>query len=92
MTYEEIASLGDLVNITVTKEESADLIPKMSSVLGYIDQIKSVDVQDVKNKDWVAKELREDVPVDSNFKQTFLAQVPNNDGEYVKVFKVLGSE
>ncbi len=93
MTHEEIVNLAGLVQIDVSKEEAMDLIPKMDSILGYIDQIKSVEINDdstVKNDaDFV---LREDIPQDANFKDDFLGQVPNKEDGYVKVIKVLGSE
>ncbi len=93
MTYEEIANLGNLVNITVTEPESQDLIPKMEGILGYIDQIKSIEVPTGNSMDNSFEPfLRQDLPVDSNFKDDFLGQVPEKENGYVKVIKVLGSE
>ncbi len=93
MTHEEIVNLGGLVQIKVSKEEAADLVHKMDSILGYIDQIKSVEIKDLSDEELDKSFiLRKDIPEDSNFKDSFLGQVPENEDGYVKVVKVLSSE
>ncbi len=93
MTYEEIANLGNLVNITVTKTESQDLIPKMEGILGYINQIQSIEVPSIKSDTgFFSEKLRDDLPGNSNFKDDFLGQVPEKENGYVKVTKVLGGD
>lgn len=90
MTYEEIAKLGSLVNVTVSEAESRDLIPNMESVLGYIDQIQNVTVS--LEKDTASKDnprLRPDVASDSDFHDDFMNLVPEKENGYVKVPQVL---
>ena len=94
MTYDEIVNLGNLVNITVTESESHDLIPKIDSILGYIDQIKSIDVEMYdQHVNGVNPTLRSDiVNDDTSFSLDFIDGVPNKQSGYVKVTKVLGVE
>lgn len=93
MTHEEIVNLGNLVNIDISKEESSDIIPKMESILGYVDQIKGVDVDDIDlSYSGINPALRVDASEDSAFSELFLGQVPNHENGYVKVNKILGNE
>jgi aspartyl-tRNA(Asn)/glutamyl-tRNA(Gln) amidotransferase subunit C len=94
MTHDDIVNLGNLVNIDISEEESADIIPKMDSILGYIDQIKEVDVSGIDLEySNTNPELRLDAPSDdAGFSDLFMGLVPNKEDGYVKVNKVLGAE
>jgi aspartyl/glutamyl-tRNA(Asn/Gln) amidotransferase C subunit len=93
MTHEDIVNLGNLVNIDISVEESNDIIPKMESILGYIDQIKSVDVEYIDLKsDGINPVLRADDPEDKSFSDLFIELVPSKEKGYVKVNKILGNE
>ena len=94
MTYEEIVKLGNLVQINVSEEESADLLPKMESVLGYIDQIQNIEIKDtVENQTNENPVLREDISeLNPIFGELFIHSAPESESGYVKVPKVLGSK
>lgn len=94
MTQEEIVNLAGLVQIEVSPEEAADLIPKMDSVLGYIDQIKSIEIKEdsLESVDPDNFALRSDIPEISDFKDKFIGQAPNSENDLIKVVKVLASE
>ncbi len=94
MTYEEIEILGKMVNINISEEESRDLIPKMESVLGYIDQIRAVEIKDQElNTVGQNPKLRDDSQENpTNFTETFMQGVPESSDGYVKVHRILGGE
>jgi len=91
MTHNDIVNLAKLVNIRVSEAESLELIPNMESVLGYIDQIQSVVIEDTES-DIVPQnpELRQDVVLEDTF--DFMSNVPYTENGYVQVPKVLGGE
>ncbi len=91
MTHNDIVNLAKLVNIRVSEDESLELIPNMESVLGYIDQIQSVVIEDTES-DIVPQnpELRQDTVLEDTF--DFMSNVPYTENGYVQVPKVLGGE
>jgi aspartyl/glutamyl-tRNA(Asn/Gln) amidotransferase C subunit len=94
MTHDDIVNLGNLVNIDISTQESEDIIPKMDSILGYIDQIKEINVDDI-NLEYshTNPDLRVDLANDDmSFSDLFIELVPSKENGYVKVNKVLGSE
>ncbi|MEZ4114166.1 MAG: Asp-tRNA(Asn)/Glu-tRNA(Gln) amidotransferase subunit GatC [Candidatus Paceibacterota bacterium] len=48
MTNEDIQKLGELAKIEINPEEAEGFKKDFESILGYINQIESVDVSDVK--------------------------------------------
>lgn len=100
MTYEEILNLGKLVKINISKEESAELIPNMDSILGYIDQIQEVEIDtkfNAQNSDnsflFEANNLRDDSNFNAgDFRDDFMSNVPVSENNLVKVPKVLNND
>lgn len=91
MTHDDIVNLAKLVKIRVSETESLELIPNMESVLGYIDQIQSVVIEDTESDTLPGNpELRQDSVLDATF--DFMSNVPYTENGYVQVPKVLGGE
>lgn len=97
MTNDEIKALGALVKIQVTDEEATEFAGNMKNILGYIEQIRAVDV--VSNTDVHAQHsiyqseglVRDDTNINEpNWHEKFMANVPVQDGGFVKVPRVLG--
>jgi len=94
MTHDDIVNLGNLVNIDISEQESGDIIPKMDSILGYIDQIKEINVDDIDLEySKTNPDLRLDLPNNNtSFSDLFIELVPSKKNGYVKVNKVLDNE
>lgn len=64
ITKELIDSLSKLAKINLTKEQEEKYASELSSVMGYMDEIKNLDVDKIQETSRIAKEeniLREDV-------------------------------
>jgi aspartyl-tRNA(Asn)/glutamyl-tRNA(Gln) amidotransferase subunit C len=89
---EEVKKLARLSRIDVTDDEAKKLGDDMTSILGYIDQIKDVDF-DLSEESLTGpyNVLREDEnPHESGIhKDVLVKSAPDNDGEYVKVKNIL---
>ena len=89
MTHENIVSLANLVKISVSETESLELIPKMDSILDYIDQIQNVNLDDL-SETYTGENpiLRADIEhTTKDF--SFMDNVPLSENGYVKVPRVL---
>lgn len=92
MTHDDIVNLAKLVKISVTDEECKELVPKMDSILGYIDQIQNVNIDEVNNQqDKINPVLREDIP-NNDVSFYFMNNVPLYENGYVKVPRVLNTD
>lgn len=93
MTYQEIVKLADLVNMEVSEFEASDIISKLESVLGYVDQIKDIEIKEDNPKvveNIQSQILRPDeINQDENFPDLFMDNVPSKEAGYVKVNKIL---
>ncbi len=93
MTKDDIVGFASLVKISITDNDAEVLLGKMDSILGYIDQIKNVQVNDITNDtNKTNPELRDDVRIDSNFTMEFMENVPLKENNYVKVPRVLNND
>ncbi len=93
MTKDDIVGFASLVKISITDNEAEALLGKMDSILGYIDQIQKVEATNPSLE--ISKEnpdLREDILNEINFTNDFMQNVPNKEGDYVKVPKVLNTD
>lgn len=92
ITTEEIDNLAELSRLELSAEEKAGYAADLSRILGYIDEIKKVDVEGVNVVDErTLNTMREDIvttETGSNT-ETLVKAAPDNDGQYVKVKKVL---
>ena len=93
MTQEEIIQLANLVKIDINADEATKLSSGMDSILGYIDQIQNVDTKEIElNHSTENPSLREDILQITDFKNDFMQNVPDKEGDYVKVPKVLNTD
>ncbi len=91
---QEIKKIADLARLELTDEELKTYGSQLSDVLEYIDQLKEVDTSDVQPTAQVTglenitrEDEVEDWPVDEV--ESALGQVPEKDGRFVKVKRVL---
>lgn len=93
MTQGDIIQLANLVKIDINADEADKLSSRMDSILGYIDQIQKVEVGNIDNiLDKENPILREDILNAVNFNADFMQNVPDKEGDYVKVPKVLNTD
>jgi aspartyl-tRNA(Asn)/glutamyl-tRNA(Gln) amidotransferase subunit C len=93
MTKDDIVGFASLVKISITDNDAEALLGKMDSILGYIDQIKNVQVNDITNDtNKTNPELRDDIRIDSNFTMAFMENAPLKENNYIKVPRVLNND
>lgn len=91
MTNEDIQKLGELAKIEIKPEEAEGFKKDFESILGYINQIESVDVGDVSSSYSTQNVTRPDIAVHQTgeFSDDLLASAPRTENGFVKVKKIL---
>lgn len=97
MTNEDIQKLGELAKIEIKPEEAEGFKKDFESILGYINQIESVDlsaqagVSDVEETFSTKNVLQEDIAKNKTgeFSAELLSSAPNTENGFVKVKKIL---
>lgn len=89
---EDIEKYANLSRIKISDEEKDQLYNDFESILAYVSEIQSVSCGDAKSEMASLRNVfREDVnPHESGmYTEALLAEVPQREGEYVKVKKIL---
>ncbi|MCK4918745.1 MAG: Asp-tRNA(Asn)/Glu-tRNA(Gln) amidotransferase subunit GatC [Candidatus Pacebacteria bacterium] len=92
MEIKDIENLANLSRIELSEDEKNELLDEMDSVLGFVDQIQDVKIEDLKTE---AGELRNIMREDNNpyvggeFTDEILAEAPDTQDGFVKVKKIL---
>lgn len=95
LTESEVRHIATLSRLQLTDKEVAVMAEELSVIVGYVDQLREVDVEgvdptahavDVKNV------FREDVVKESIGVANALANAPQREDSYFKVPKVLDQE
>lgn len=91
MTNEDIAKLGELAKIEIKPEEIEGFKKDFESILGYINQIESVDLGDVSPTYLTENVTRADVVKNNpgEFSGDLLSSAPNTENGFIKVKKIL---
>ena len=91
MTNEDIAKLGELAKIEIKLEEIEGFKKDFESILGYINQIESVDLGDVSPTYLTENVAREDVVKNNpgEFSEDLLNSAPQTENGFIKVKKIL---
>ena len=91
MTTEEIQKLALLARIDITESEAAGFQKDFEVILGYVDQISSVDVDTDDSRQELVNVMREDVePYEpGQFTEDILANAPSVQDGFIKVQKIL---
>jgi aspartyl-tRNA(Asn)/glutamyl-tRNA(Gln) amidotransferase subunit C len=93
LTTETVEHVADLARITLSKEEVGDAIHDLSSILGHINLIRSIDTSGVEPLDHPTELLdrnREDEVSEPLSQQQVLSNAPAVRDVYLDVPKVLG--
>ena len=89
MELSDIKKLASLARIDMTEQELEDLKKDFDSILGYIDQIRSIDVPESDFVSDVRNVGRVDEATPFAGRENIIKQFPDNDGDALKVPSVL---
>ncbi|MEK7194062.1 MAG: Asp-tRNA(Asn)/Glu-tRNA(Gln) amidotransferase subunit GatC [Patescibacteria group bacterium] len=93
MNKEEVLKLAKLARVGISNEEAETLSHEFDAILGYVSEIKNakLEARSKKLEPVLVNVMREDVnPHESGvFTEDLLNEVPNREGSYVKVKKIL---
>lgn len=88
----EISRIAQLSRLKITLEEEGRFSSDFEAIINSFKQLKDVDTSSVKSdsKCISFKELREDIITDSLSRSVVLKNVPESDGSFIIVPKVIG--
>lgn len=88
----DIESLGHLARIELADEELTRLTPEIKGILGYVEQLKQLDVENVPPTAGtldLTDVLRPDTPASSLPPEEALRNAPDRDGPYFRVPRII---
>lgn len=91
MTEQDIEKLAELSKIRLPEGEALKFAKDFESILGYVKQIESVDVGEVKESFFLKNVLRADANPNETgaMSEALLAAAPETHDGFVKVNKIL---
>lgn len=95
ITKDLIDSLSKLAKINLTKEQEEKYADEFSSVMGYMEEIKNLDVSNISETSRIAKEenvLREDIIKESLSQKEALKNSKNTSNGYFLVPAIFKEE
>ena len=96
LSRSDIQHLARLARLDLTDEEYERYATQLTNVVGYVDQLSTVDTSSVEARVGVTglrNVVRKDKPVEMEFDhEAALEAAPRRDGEFIEVRAVLGGE
>ncbi|MES2216749.1 MAG: Asp-tRNA(Asn)/Glu-tRNA(Gln) amidotransferase subunit GatC [Patescibacteria group bacterium] len=96
ITSQEIENLAKLSRIKLTEVDKASFVKEFDSILGYIDQLKKVEVSmDAEARVGAVKNvMRPDVAEDSTAeeREALLNEAPHREGDFIAVKKIIAQD
>lgn len=96
ITVKELEHLATLSRIKLTESEKRSLVKEFDSILGYVDQLKKVDVSmDATARVGAVKNISSpDIaePVSSEDRERLLDEAPDREGDFIAVKKIISQE
>ncbi len=92
MDIKDVKRLAMLAQLDIPPEEEESLLHDLTSILGYIDQINTVQVETNENDPGIFRNVvREDIvtTVTGSYTTCMLASAPDSQDGFVKVTKIL---
>ena len=87
-----VRRIASLARIRVEADEIPRLQSELNSILGWIEQLNEVNVDEVEplaGGAMMALRLREDAVTDGNYPEKVLANAPDREGDFFTVPKVI---
>jgi len=89
----DVQRLAELAQIEVTEEEAKDWAPKIAEIVDWFGQLEKVDVKGVEPAARASSDeanvLRPDTPRIFEDRERLVSEMPQMEGPYVKVPKVM---
>ena len=96
ITNAELDKLAQLSRIALSEADKAALKPEFDSILGYIDQLKKVEVSlDTEGRVGAVRNImRPDRAYDTTLedRERLLNEVPHREGDFVAVKKIIAQD
>lgn len=94
ITIKELEHLATLARIKLSEDDKKSLVKEFDSILGYVDQLKKVDVSlDSSGRVGAVKNvMRPDTAeqVSAEDRERLLNEAPDREGDFIAVKKILG--
>jgi len=94
LSEEEVRKVARLARLELSDEQAARCARELTSVLGYIEKLRALDLEGVEPMAHVqdaVNRLDEDEPGQTLAREDFLRLAPQTDGPFLKAPKVLGA-
>ena len=95
LTDQQVRHVAMLARLKLDDEQLRQMAEQLSSILGYVDKIGELDLDDVEpmaHPTGMSNKLREDEPAAPPGADAMLASAPESDPPFFRVPKVLGGQ
>ena len=96
ITVKELEHLATLARIELTEDDKKTLVKEFDSILGYVDQLKKVDVKlNAEGRVGAVKNvMRQDVVVNTTpeDREALLNEAPDREGDFIAVKKIIAQD
>lgn len=85
---DDVLKIAGLARLSVDQAETKKLTEKLNSILGYVEQLKALDVSKVdpmSHVHGISNIFREDQVVESQDREAIFANVPDRSGKFIRV-------
>ncbi|MEA2078043.1 MAG: Asp-tRNA(Asn)/Glu-tRNA(Gln) amidotransferase subunit GatC [Candidatus Marinimicrobia bacterium] len=92
ISQDEVKYIAGLAKLTLSEDEITLYTQQLSDILGYIEQLNELDVDNVEPMSHVLdiiNVMREDKHLPSLSREEVMANAPDHDGEHFKVPRVV---
>ncbi|MEN9913178.1 MAG: hypothetical protein RLY66_586 [Candidatus Parcubacteria bacterium] len=96
ITIPELEKLATLARIKLTDADKQSLVKEFGSILGYVDQLKKLDISlDAEGRVGAVKNtMRPDESSDTSAedREGLLAEAPHREGDFIAVKKIIAQD
>jgi len=96
VTVQELEHLAQLARIKLSEDDKKSLVKEFDSILGYVDQIKKAKVEiDAEGRVGSVKNVTrpdEPHPVSAEDRERLLKEVPQREGDFIAVKKIIAQD
>lgn len=96
ITVSELEKLAELSRIKLTAEDKESLIKEFDSILGYVDQLKKVDVSlDAEGRVGSVRNITrpdEVAGTSAEGRERLLDEAPDREGDFIAVKKIIAQD
>jgi aspartyl-tRNA(Asn)/glutamyl-tRNA(Gln) amidotransferase subunit C len=93
LSKDDVLKLASLSRLALTEDELNEFVEEISEILGYVEQLQSVDIDNVRPTNQVTgltNVMRDDVEIDYGYKASdLLRNVPGVEDDQLKVKRMI---